>query len=159
MRYAKNTQVSVEKSEGEIKNLLIRYGASQFASAWSFDKAVLRFKASDRLIQFVLPLPNPKEDRFVYRTWGDTIYKDQFRTETEAHKLWEQACRQRWRALALAIKAKLESVESGIASFEEEFYAHILLPSGKTLYELTRENVAIAYKTGKVPPLLEFSSK
>ena len=60
------------------------------------------------------------------------------------------------RVLALVVKAKLEAVECGIATFEEEFYAHIVMPGGKTLYQLTRDNVELAYKTGKVPPLLEF---
>lgn len=158
MRYAQNTSVSVEKSEGEIKNLLIRYGASQFASAWAENRALLRFKAQERLIQFVLPLPNPNSDEFVYYTRGEKIYKDKLREKSWAHDLWEQACRQRWRALALAIKAKLEAVECGIASFEQEFYAHIVLPGGKTLYEMTKGNVELAYKTGKVPPLLEFKA-
>jgi hypothetical protein len=46
-----------------------------------------------------------------------------------AYKAWKQAYHQRWRALALAIKA----VESGIATFEEEFLAHIALPNGSTV--------------------------
>ena len=156
MRYAQNTSVSVEKSEGEIKNLLIRYGANQFASAWAANKAMIRFRAQNRLIQFVLPLPDPKEDQFVYCTRKGVVQKDRPRDESWAHELWEQACRQRWRALALAIKAKLEAVESGIATFEEEFYAHIVMPGGKTLFELTKKNVALAYESGKTPTLLEF---
>jgi hypothetical protein len=157
MRYAQNTSVSVEKSEGEIKNLLIRYGASQYASAWSSDKALIRFKAQNRLIQFVLPLPDPKSPEFIYMTRKGVVRKDLGeRTDEWAHELWEQACRQRWRALALAIKAKLEAVESGIATFEEEFYAHIVLPGGKTVFQMTKENVELAYQGKKVPDLLEF---
>ena len=41
--------------------------------------------------------------------------------EKTAHGRWEQACRQRWRALALVIKAKLEAIDAEISTFEEEF--------------------------------------
>ena len=44
--------------------------------------------------------------------------------------------RQRWRALALCIKAKLEAVECGITSFEEEFLAHVVMPNGQTFGKL-----------------------
>lgn len=46
---------------------------------------------------------------------------------------YEKATRQRWRALALVIKAKLEAVASGITEFEQEFLAHIVLPDGRTV--------------------------
>lgn len=55
------------------------------------------------------------------------------RTAAAATKEYEQAGRQRWRALALVIKAKLEAVGTGIVTFEEEFLAHIVLPSGRTV--------------------------
>jgi len=56
--------------------------------------------------------------------------------------------RQRWRALSLVVKAKLEAVETGIASFEEEFYAYTLLPSGRTVFEETSEQVSSMIQTG-----------
>src|SRR5262245_44396717 len=71
-----------------------------------------------------------------------------------AFKEWEQACRQRWRALALAIKAKLEAVESGIATFEEEFLAYVVMPDGQTVGQHVLPNVERAYSTGQMPPLL-----
>jgi len=42
----------------------------------------------------------------------------------------EQARRQRWRALLLALKAKLECVESGIETFDEAFLAHVVCGDG-----------------------------
>jgi hypothetical protein len=35
----------------------------------------------------------------------------------------------RWRALLLMIKAKVEAVESGVVTFEDEWLAHFVLPS------------------------------
>jgi hypothetical protein len=54
----------------------------------------------------------------------------------------------------LVIKAKLEAVESGIACFEEEFMAHIVLPDGRTVGEHVIPGIAQAYETGNVPALL-----
>lgn len=59
---------------------------------------------------------------------------------------WEQACRQKWRALALLVKAKLEAVDAKISSVEEAFFADIVMPDGRTVYESAREQVAIAYE-------------
>ncbi|WP_198651245.1 hypothetical protein [Salinicola sp. CPA57] len=67
---------------------------------------------------------------------------------------WEQACRQRWRALALVIKAKLEAVESGITMFEEEFLAHIVLPNGGTVGGWMLPQIKKSYDSGSMPPLL-----
>jgi hypothetical protein len=66
----------------------------------------------------------------------------------------EQACRQRWRALALAIKAKLEAVEAGITSFEDEFMAHIVLPDGSTFGRWARPQIAKVYEENTMPSLL-----
>lgn len=70
------------------------------------------------------------------------------------HKAWEQACRQRWRALALAIKAKLEAVEAGITTFEDEFMAHIVLPDGSTFGSWARPQIAKVYELNAMPALL-----
>jgi len=56
----------------------------------------------------------------------------------------------------LAIKAKLECVESGIASFEEEFLAYIVLPNQQTMGQLALPQIAQAYGGGKMPPLLGY---
>ena len=61
---------------------------------------------------------------------------------------------ERWRALALVIKAKLEAVECGIAEFEAEFLAYTLLPDGSTVYEQAAPMVERAYLDGRMPPLL-----
>lgn len=46
--------------------------------------------------------------------------------------------RRRWRALLLGIKAKLEYVQSGIATFDEEFLAHIVIDD-RTVFDRIRE--------------------
>ena len=76
------------------------------------------------------------------------------RTAAARRSVWEQACRQRWRALLLIIRAKLEAVESGITTLESEFLANILLPDGGTIGEWLALQVDEAYATGRMPPML-----
>ena len=50
--------------------------------------------------------------------------------------------------------AKLEAVESGITTIEDEFLAHTLLPDGTTAGDWMRPQIAAAYDTGAMPPML-----
>ena len=149
-RYAQDTEVSSEKSRLEIERTLKRYGADQFMYGTTNDRAMIAFRAHGRNIRFAMPLPPISDFLRGKGSFGHIVEK----TPQQTEKAHEQACRQRWRALALCIKAKLEAVEAGIAQFEEEFYAHIVLPGGRTIYEETSEGVRLAYESGKTPPLL-----
>jgi hypothetical protein len=63
----------------------------------------------------------------------------------------EQQQRQRWRALTLVIKAKLEAVESGIATIEEEFLPHIVVPGGGTFGEWAVPQLRVIKEEGRLP--------
>lgn len=149
MRYARNTSVPVAQSKAEIEKVLMKYGASKFVSGWDHDGARIGFQISNRHIRFVLPLPDKKSKEFTL-----TEIAQKVRSEQDAERAWEQACRQKWRALALVIKAKLEAVESGISHFEEEFLAHIVMPSGQTVSEMVLPKIEEAYKSGKLLQLM-----
>jgi hypothetical protein len=148
-RYADKTDVPVEKSRAEIEKLLTRYGATAFGYMRAGRKEAVEFVAKDRRIRFTLPMPDPKDKQFMY-----TPARKFMRTNDEAYKAWEMACRQRWRALLLSIKAKLEAVECGITEFEDEFLAHIVLPDGGTASEWLRPQVELAYQSGRMPQQL-----
>lgn len=146
-RYAENTGVSAAASREEIERILARYGADAFMYGWEGSRALVQFRAKGRYIRFVLPLPSRDERRFTHHSRGA-------RAPEQAAKEWEQATRQRWRALALVIKAKLEAVETGIAEFEDEFMANIVLPDGQTVSRFMRPQIALAYERGEVPTML-----
>ncbi len=137
MTYAANTSVDPAKSRAHIERELRRYGATSFAYGTSIGRAFVGFETKDRRVKFVLPLfPPPKS------------------TPRQA----EQFERSRWRALLLSIKAKLEAVESGIETFDEAFFPHIVLPNGQTMAEHSLPYIKEAYSTGKMPPMLTFDS-
>lgn len=148
-RYAAKTSVSSEKSRGEIERTLARYGAEGFAYGWTRDAAQVAFVMNGLRIQLSLPLPDRTDRRFTHHSYGR-------RSEVSAEKEYEQAIRQSWRALALVVKAKLEAVAAGIATFEDEFLAYIAIPGG-TVGDLMRPQIAAAYETGQVPPGLLLS--
>lgn len=130
-KFAEGTKVPVERSRTEIEKVLVRFGADQlvYASSASPPAALIGFRAKGKLVRFHLPLPESAKN-----------------AEAFAAEI-----RRRWRALLLVLKAKLEAVESGITLFEQEFYAHLLLPGGMTVYETSHKDVERALQTGKPP--------
>lgn len=132
----------------EIERTLTRYGADQFMYGWKDLAAVIAFRAKGRNIRFMLPMPS-KDDKRYLRDGRNSI-----RPLDRRLAAWEQDQRQRWRALALCIKAKLEAVAAGITQFDDEFMAQIVLPNGQTMSEHAQPLIARAYESGEMPPLL-----
>lgn len=94
---------------------------------------------------------HPADKRFT--EWKQGHYSKS-RAPEAAHKLWEGACRQSWRAMLLVIKAKLEAIEAGISVFEDEFLAHIVMPDGRTISEHVRPQLDQIAASGTVQRLL-----
>lgn len=131
--YAENTKVPVGQSRAEIEKLLERHKAKQYGTAVDYDllAARVQFRLHDRIVRFVINLPDRKK-------LGDGVR-------------FERAERQRWRALLLVIKAKLESVENSIETFEHAFLSQIVMPNDQTVAEIVVPQIAESYKTGKMP--------
>ena len=147
--YANKTDVNSERSRAEIERTLRRYGAHAFMYGTRAQLAAVQFEVKGRRILFRLELPDPADHIFHYSSTGRVK-----RTPSAAHEAWEQACRQRWRALALIIKAKLEAVEAGISSFELEFLPYTVLPNGTTVGDWVLPQIERALESGAMPPML-----
>lgn len=144
MSFAEKTTVSVDRSQSEIRKILSKYKANGFVFGENVPISVVMFEMRGRRIKFILPMPEKQKTR---DKRGYVMSQTQI----------EQESRRRWRCLALAIKAKLECVESGIATFEEEFMAHIVLPNGNTVGQAVLPQIDQSYKDGKMPPLLGYN--
>lgn len=154
MKYATHSNVSSSASEGELKTLILRAGAKNVFTGQGDQGAVITFELHNRRITFELPLPSPES--FNTRPVRGKVVTN---TVEQKHRLWEQACRSKWRALVLSVKAKLVSVESGVELFEEAFLAQIMVPgtSGKAqrMGKVAIKAIAEAYTNGgTLPPLL-----
>jgi hypothetical protein len=145
--YAKGTTVSINRSREELEQVLQRYGAEKFAYAWEQGAVQLAFHMEKRLFKFRVSLPLQEE-------FALTPSKRWIRSEADKVKAWEQGCREKWRLLLLVIKAKLEAVECGISTLEEEFLANIALPSGQTMGQWAKPEIERAYELGGELPLL-----
>lgn len=128
--FAVNTKVPASQTLTEIQDVLKRYGATHFGYATVPGAVRVGFESMGRRLRFSVPVPDEKKD-------------------ARGH-------RQRYRALLLAIKSKLESVASGIETFDEAFMAQVVLPDGRTMSEYATPQIASAYKDGKMPSLLGF---
>ncbi len=147
MAYAEGTKVSPESSQQEIAALVRKYGAEGFMSGWDAGMALVMFRAHNRQVRFNLTLPTDWQQ---FRLTPTRMR----RTDAAAKLALEAEVRRRWRALALAIKAKLECVDTGISTFESEFAMNIVLPDGSTVADHVLPAVAAAYDSGRMPTSL-----
>lgn len=152
-RYAEGTTVGSDASRAEIERTLRRYDATSFMYGWDEDRAIVGFQMDARQIRFILPMPNQRDPEFTLTPTGKQ------RSHSAATLAYEQAVRQRWRALALVIKAKLEAVDSEIVTFDQEFGMHFVLPGGGTVGDQVIPAIAEAYQTGVMKPLLAIGAK
>jgi hypothetical protein len=151
-QYAAKTDVPTTRSFAEIERTLTRYGATEFQYGWQGTEARVLFGIANRRMLFRLPLPDRQDKEFTRTQTGRP------RSATAAGDAYEQATRQRWRALALVIKAKLEAVDAGISTVETEFLANIVLPDGTTVGDRVAPGIELAYRTGQMPELLPGAS-
>jgi hypothetical protein len=113
-RYAEDTDVSVSKSQGEIRDMLRKAGAGRIAIMDELDgSAVIMFEHGSRGYKLAIA--------------ADPKAKNPAQEE-----------RRRWRVLVLLVKAKVNSVIEGVTTIEREFFADTVLPSGKSLLEEAR---------------------
>lgn len=134
-RYAAETEVPIERSKRQIEVLLQEHGAEAYHAGWDSERDVIEFGWEGKQIRFVLRRPMKKDFEVSERGY--------LRSARQQQQALEQADRSRWRALYLVVRAKIEAVEAGIAIFEEEFMAFIVLPGvNKTVGEILLPRIA-----------------
>lgn len=125
MAYAERTEVPFDRSIAEILKVVRKAGAEQIGQFEGSGTFAVQFTLGSRMIRFRVPIADAKSRN-----------PEQFR-------------RQRARALLLVIKAKLESVESGIETVEQAFLANVVMADGATVYERIAEPIALEYHSGR----------
>jgi hypothetical protein len=120
MAFAEHTKVPFSKTVQDILALLRKAGASQVGQYEEDKRLTIMFGMADRYVRFRVG-------------WEDS----------------ERSQRQRGRALLLVIKAKLESVESGVETFEQAFLANVVMSDGQTVYERVSSDMQLEYDSGK----------
>lgn len=144
-RYASGTGVPVERSKAEIEHVLHRYGADEFAYRTSPRLAQIAFKMHGSAYVVNLPLPNPNYPEFLRDPRGRERKPD------VAVRFYQQACRERWRALKNYILATLEAVQSGIVTMEQALLSSMLLPDRQTVSKWLGPQLQELEQTGRMP--------
>lgn len=142
--YASGSDVPVNRSRGHLEALLTTHGAAGFAYGWTAEQDRVEFVMHARRIRFTLP--RPKRDKFVW-----TEHK-RLRSDSQVQAALEQEDRRRWRALLLVVRAKIEAVEGGIATFDEEFLAFMVMPNDRTVGEILLPQLADGTISRKLLP-------
>lgn len=147
--YAAGTSVPVERTRAEIDTLLSRNGAGSTAILNDEEKnlAAIAFTIKGARFRLELPLPSFAETKPAagdeprgWLSWTDAA------RHTWRSNRFHQMRRERWRAVLLLLKSKLEIVRIGLSSVEREFMADMVLPGGATAYEALSE----ALRTGLI---------
>lgn len=113
--YGAGTRVEVHRSRYELERVLSKYGADDVLFVEADASSAIQFVLRGRYVQLAFPLPNPEDARFTHTRSGKP------RSATGRERAYDQALREHWRSLIVAVRGKLQSVESGISTFEQEF--------------------------------------
>lgn len=171
-RYAEGTSVPMERSRQEAEKTLMRYGAKGFAYAWEqrlepyphpkdcreCKGTRLRPGTNSRCWMFPGSAPNVIDREVVVIQF---LMKERnvrlevpmpHETELGSKSKADAAVRQRWRALVLVLKAKLEAVASGISTLESEFLANIVMQNGQTIGAAMLHRLPDVVSSGRLLP-------
>lgn len=133
--YAQDTQVPVDRTRSEIERLLKAHGSIGFVYGSTAEQVMIGFQMNERRLRFLVPMLTLNKSRSNERD----VAKEE---------------RRRWRALLLLIKAKLESVASGIVEFDREFLAHLVVEGNTTVGDRWVAEARQLMASGKLPSLL-----
>jgi hypothetical protein len=129
-RFAEGTDVSVDRSRGEITGILTAHGVQRQAWASDPEGDHLRFELAGFQYLFRIPRPSLEEVRAQWiadgRDWS-RVFDPKAKVEAE----W----RRRWRANVLLLKAKLEFAEGEASTVVRELMPYAVLRDGRTLEE------------------------
>jgi hypothetical protein len=140
--YVLGASISSAASRVEIQDMLTGYGATGFRCGWEEGRAAIAFTAGNRQFRLVLALPRSAD---LAGSAGDPLQPRRPGTGTKSP---EETARRCWHRLALLIRAKLEAVDSGIVTFDQEFLAYMVLPGGGTVFQEAAPAIGTAYATG-----------
>lgn len=149
-RYAQGTEVPVERSRAEVERILTRYGATRFGSMTEPTRATIYFEVKGRQVQLPVPMPQRTDKKIAknHNGWA--------RSESGIQKAIDQETRRRWRVLVITLKSMLESVESGLMTFDQVFLAHLVIPgTARTIGEAIAPKLDAICNGTALPALLQ----
>jgi hypothetical protein len=142
--YAAGTRVSVEKTTGEIRRLLLNAGATHYAFGEEPTRGMVQFALHGLHYRFEVRRPS----------WDDLISRYERVSRVDKSAAIEGEWQRRWRARLLWLKAQIEFAEVEPTEFARAMLAQLVLPDGRTMGEWSVPQIEAMYDDGKMPPLL-----
>ena len=142
------TTVPVDRSKGEIRAMLLKYGVDQFGIMEEPGRALIGFRHQGRTYRIDVPLPTPEIP---------ALAPPRSRAATDpkaARARYEQEERRLWRVVRAWILGQLEAVESGFKTFEAVFLADTVLANGQTFFTWAAPQLEHQAQSGQLPALL-----
>jgi hypothetical protein len=134
-RYANKTIVPMIRSKQQIEKALRDFGIEEMFWGTSPRGDGIGFKYKGRIYRRNVTMPA----------------RDNYSTQSK----YEQAVRQRWRIMYMSLKMKLEEIEEGGISFEDQFLSMMALPDGSTVADFMALPMNVnLLETAKMPKLL-----
>jgi hypothetical protein len=155
-RYAENTTVPIERSQAELVRLLKKHGASRHGFISDEDKAAVAFVLDGKQVRLELSWPSPES---IYKKAQESPPRGWHGWTEPQRCKWadqqaDQLAMQRWRAIVLVTKAKLEMVAEGMSTIEREFMADLVMSNGQRVEQWLAPQLVKMFAGGKMPPLL-----
>ncbi|MDR6622390.1 hypothetical protein [Sinomonas atrocyanea] len=125
--YIRGASVTCSASQAEIQTMLASAGATGIRFASERGKTRITFRSGGH--HFLLALPAATSDL--------------------PHA--QEAARRGWRQLSALVQAKLDAVDAGITTFDEEFLAYMVMPGGATVFQAVAPGIAAAYAAAAPP--------
>ena len=107
---------AVLEQAGELERLLLGHDVTVFGYERAGDLAIVRFVLNEHKLRLVVKMPDWNDDTYVY-----TPSRHEPRSITARRQLYWADVSKTWKAMKNLIAAKLEGVEMGITTFEDEF--------------------------------------
>ena len=141
-----------EKALGEIQKILQRFGCQSFGSMMDFEKKelLLQFKYRNTPISVKASSAGYAAAWLKEHPYTNRMRKTKHEHETQAVEIAGIAV---YSILRDWIKGQVTAIECGILSFEGAFLGQVLLPSGQTILEYSKDNLL------KLPPPQEHSNE
>lgn len=148
--YMETTEISAERTAGEILGLLHTAGARQIITDYDDARRItgIRFVLMVNNVPF--PFQLPVRTQAVQKIFKDRrIQTMKWRASEFEEKDREQAERVAWRQLLRWVQAQMAMVDAGMVATREVFAPYLVDPSGRTLFEYLEETRFKALPPGK----------
>lgn len=128
------TTINVNKTIGEIQEILSKHGASAIMTEYDNGNVVgLSFKILTQRGELGIKLPSNTEKVL-------KVLKNQKKNNSQVKDTFEQANKVAWRIIKDWVDAQMAVLETEMVEMEEIFLPYVLNNKGQTLYEAFKTN-------------------